>query len=68
MTNLLGRTDGQSDPTPRPASAVGDAGKNEGWLHVCIQKKLNGYINLIFKNGNFCSFVSTFQITNMALL
>ena len=28
-----GQTDGQSDCTPRPAFAFGDAGKNTCWVH-----------------------------------
>ena len=47
MTSLLGRTDGwtdgqmegRSDPTPRPASAVGDAGKNMSILKTRVKFK-----------------------------
>ena len=41
MTSLLGRTDGRSDPTPRPAFAVGDAGKNAVWYQLRFKSPLS---------------------------
>ena len=53
MTRLLGRTDeGRINPTPRPASAVGDAGKKMQKYDVAFFVPV--YLNIGNKWGLLC--------------